>query len=111
MTETANATLTALAERPAREWDVEGPTLCHGHAGIIQSTPDTHPAATTAATAVANAFDPETHFGLQHHDHRSKRDEPGFLTGAAGAALALADHTQLTDPAPPARWDCLLNLS
>ncbi len=41
----------------------------------------------------------------------SARDEPGLLTGAAGTALALADHGQLPTPTAPARWDSLLLLS
>ncbi|MGH3321250.1 MAG: phosphoenolpyruvate carboxykinase [Streptosporangiaceae bacterium] len=38
-------------------------------------------------------------------------DQPGLLTGAAGIALALADHGSLPAPQVPARWDATLLLS
>jgi lantibiotic biosynthesis protein len=34
----ANTALTGLAARPAHRWDTEGPALCHGTAGVLQST-------------------------------------------------------------------------
>lgn len=111
-THQAGNALQHLANRAAREWDTDGPTLCHGHAGVLQATTHTRPTiANTAATAVTNAYDPSTAFGYQHHDNGNPRNEPGFLTGASGTALALADHADLPTSGNPIRWDSLLNLS
>ncbi|MGH8791258.1 MAG: lanthionine synthetase C family protein [Stackebrandtia sp.] len=111
LTNAATSALESMTDRTAAEWDVAGPTLCHGHAGVAQSALAGTPLAEAAATAVVDAFDPDTRFGFQHRDHGHVRDQPGLLTGAAGAALALADHTGLPAPTRPISWDCLLNLS
>jgi hypothetical protein len=42
---------------------------------------------------------------------QTAKDEPGFLTGAAGAAHALTDHGDLPARDVPARWNSLLLLS
>lgn len=111
-THEADKALEQLADRAPHEWDTDGPTLCHGHAGVMQAAARTSPTiANTAAEAVTDAFDPTTPFGFQHHDGRHTRNEPGFLTGASGVALALADHADLPTSGNPIRWDCLLNLS
>ncbi|MGH3670519.1 MAG: lanthionine synthetase LanC family protein [Pseudonocardiaceae bacterium] len=92
--------------------DVEGPTLCHGHAGVPQSAATSQ--ATTAdlaAAAVTEAFNPRLPFAFQHRGNGSATDEPGLLTGSAGVALALADHGQLPATPVPARWDSILLLS
>lgn len=108
----ADNALKQLAERAPHEWDTDGPTLCHGNAGVMQSTVTTCPTINdAAATAVAKAFDPEALFGFRHKDHSDTHDYPGLLTGAAGVALALADHANLPAPDSPIRWDCLLNLT
>jgi hypothetical protein len=64
-----------------------------------------------AAAAVAKAFRPQHTFAFQHTGNGVAADEPGFLTGAAGIALALADHGDLPVPPVPARWDAVLLLS
>ncbi|HEX5494125.1 MAG TPA: lanthionine synthetase C family protein [Mycobacteriales bacterium] len=108
----ADKTLEHVADRPPDEWDTDGPTLCHGYAGVMQATARTSPPiADAAATAVANTFDPTADFGFQHHDGAHTHNEPGFLTGASGVALALADHADLPTSGSPIHWDCLLNLS
>ncbi|MGH4017186.1 MAG: lanthionine synthetase LanC family protein [Pseudonocardiaceae bacterium] len=106
LTEAATVAITALNARPSCQWDVEGPTLCHGYAGALQST-----AASPAAEAVMELFDTDQRFGFQHIGNRTVKDEPGFLVGAAGVALALADHGDLPTRDVPARWDSLLLLS
>lgn len=106
LTEAAKAAITSLTARPSCQWDVEGPTLCHGYAGVLQSTA-TH----RAAKAVMDLFDPDQRFGFQHIGNQIAKDEPGFLVGAAGVALALADHGDLPTRDVPARWDALLLLS
>lgn len=107
----AAAARSSLTARAPDDWDVEGPTLCHGHAGVLQSAPPASDLANSAAKAIADCFDPETRFGFQHHERHQRHDNPGLLTGAAGAALALADSALLPAPTGPTRWDELLNLS
>lgn len=106
LTEAAKTAITSLTARPSRQWDVEGPTLCHGYAGALQST-----ATNRAAKAVMDLFNPDQRFGFQHIGNQVAKDEPGFLIGAAGVALALADYGDLPARDVPARWDALLLLS
>ncbi len=113
---TGQAAVAELADRPVNAWDVAGPTLCHGYAGVLQAACRTsaHAITTQAADAIAAAFDASLPFGVPHHLRpmgRHRDDRPGFLTGAAGVALALADYAQL--PAPPliTAWDAILLLS
>ncbi|MGH3755571.1 MAG: lanthionine synthetase C family protein [Pseudonocardiaceae bacterium] len=112
LTEAGHTAIASLTERPAERWDVEGPTLCHGHAGVLQSAATSQ--ATTAdraAAAITEAYNPRLAFAFQHHENGSATDEPGLLTGSAGIALALADHGHLPAPPVPTRWDSLLLLS
>ncbi len=106
------AAIASLSDRPADLWDVEGPTLCHGYAGVLQSaTTSQGGTGDSAAAAVAEAFNPRLTFTFRHLDNDVPSDEPGLLTGSAGVALALADHGQLPAPPVPARWDSVLLLS
>lgn len=106
------AAIASLSERPADLWDVEGPALCHGYAGVPQIATTSHcDTGDSAVAAVAKAFTPQLTFALRHLDNGVPSDEPGLLTGAAGVALALADHGQLPAPPVPARWDSILLLS
>jgi hypothetical protein len=116
LTRAGDAALASLASRPASAWDADGPTLCHGHAGVLQCAAGRNPgiaasAAATVTVTVTTAFDATRPFALPHTDGDAVEDRPGFLTGAAGAALALAEHGRLPSPAVPARWDCVLLLS
>lgn len=112
LTEAGDTVIASLTERPADLWDVEGPTLCHGHAGVLQSAATSQGTTTDrAAAAVTQAFNPGLAFAFQHLDNGSASDDPGLLTGAAGVALTLADHGQLPAPPVPARWDSILLLS
>lgn len=106
LTGTAAAASTSMAARPSGRWDVEGPTLCHGYAGVLQATTIGH-----AAGAVMDLFHPDQRFGFRHIENQNAKDQPGFLVGAAGVALALADHGHLPARDVPARWDALLLLS
>ncbi|MGH3429089.1 MAG: lanthionine synthetase C family protein, partial [Mycobacteriales bacterium] len=112
LTEAGDTAIASLTERPAELWDVEGPTLCHGHAGVLQSAATSQGAtADRAAVAVTEAFNPRLTFAFQHLENGSASDEPGLLTGSAGVALALADYGQVPAPSVPARWDSILLLS
>jgi hypothetical protein len=106
-----NTAITSLADRPTDRWDIEGPALCHGASGVLQCATG-HPATTDlAATAVTAAFDPRHTFAVQNLHHHTASDDPGLLTGAAGIALALADHGGLPAPENPTQWDAALLLS
>ncbi|GAB3159803.1 lanthionine synthetase C family protein [Myceligenerans halotolerans] len=101
----------SLSSRTER-WDAEGPTLCHGDAGILQCAGSIClPVGQIARIKVQAAYSPALRFGVQHHEAGARLDAPGFLTGAAGVALALSEHTDL--PAAPVitAWDALLLLS
>jgi hypothetical protein len=113
MNNAARDALLVLAERPGR-WDVEGPTLCHGDAGVLRAAGvmQDNVVATQAAIAVTGAFNPAHRFGFQHVAGSAAIDRPGFLTGAAGTALALAEHGAFPDPTGlHTTWDALLLLS
>lgn len=96
----------SLEVRPASRWDADGPALCHGYAGVLQSS-----GSSQAAAAVTAFFRPRHRFGFQRLAEGGAADDPGFLTGACGAALALADHAGIPAPAVADRWDALLLLS
>jgi class I lanthipeptide synthase len=65
LTEAGDTAIASLAERPAELWDVEGPTLCHGHAGVLQSAATNQgTTADRAAAAVTEAFNPRLAFAF-----------------------------------------------
>jgi hypothetical protein len=112
LAEVGDAAIASLASRPAHLWDTEGPTLCHGSSGVLQCAAARQPAtADPPASSVASAFNPEHLFAVQHLRAGTASDDPGLLTGAAGIALALADHGNLPAPATATRWDAVLLLS
>ncbi|MBT2384938.1 lanthionine synthetase C family protein [Streptomyces sp. ISL-11] len=94
--------------------------LCHGWSGVLQATwrmaDDTRDAALRAqlpwlAERVLDLADIDDPFGLVPPlAHGGLAADPaGFLTGAAGAALAL--RTFATDTAPATHWDRALLLA
>lgn len=114
LTKTGEAVIAALANRPAEAWDVTGPTLCHGYGGVLEAAGLTgaHATTTQAATAITAAFNASLPFAVAHRlDSRRPENRPGFLTGAAGTALALADYAQLSATPVKTRWDAILLLS
>jgi lantibiotic biosynthesis protein len=103
------ASLRAMAARPV--WDVEGPTICHGYAGVIQSAGRDLPAlADLAANAVSTCFDASAMYGFRHLGEGAASDRPGLLTGAAGIALTLADYAALPSTQVTSPWDTVLLL-
>jgi lantibiotic modifying enzyme len=100
-----------LAARNPQTWDVEGPTVCHGHAGILQASRGHPDLARRAAAQIDRAAAPSHRYLIQHSERGTAKDDPGRLTGAAGVALALADHAELPSPPPSTRWDNILLLS
>jgi hypothetical protein len=93
-------------------WDTEGPTVCHGSAGVLlcaQAVGSSH-TANIAADRLAGQYDPGLPFFFRHSDHGLVTDEPGLLVGAAGIALALADRNALAGPCVPTSWAAALLL-
>ncbi|MFJ4188445.1 lanthionine synthetase C family protein [Kitasatospora sp. NPDC089509] len=100
-----------------------GPTdagLCHGWGGLLQcawriaqdgADPRTAERLPGLAAHLLQLFDPDAPFGFTEPRTRNGwTDDPaGFLTGAAGAALAL--HTFATERAPATTWDRALLLA
>ena len=103
--------ISALADRP-ETWDTEGPTLCHGIAGILlcADAADSPSTADTALMELAAHYNPQMPFFFQHADHGEVTDQPGLLVGAAGIALSLADHSTLAADAVPTAWTAALLL-
>ncbi|MGH8572145.1 MAG: lanthionine synthetase C family protein, partial [Gammaproteobacteria bacterium] len=53
LTTVGDAAIASLSDRPTDLWDVQGPTLCHGYAGVLQSaTTSQGGTGDSAATAV-----------------------------------------------------------
>jgi hypothetical protein len=113
LTAAGRTVISGLADRPPTAWDTEGPTLCHGTAGVLQAATRTgHQAvAAQAAEHVTALHDPGRTFGFPHIETGVRFDNPGFLTGAAGTALSLVDHAGLLPDDPITAWDSLLLLS
>ncbi|MEU3354621.1 lanthionine synthetase C family protein [Streptomyces sp. NPDC037389] len=94
--------------------------LCHGLAGLLQVTwrvardsgdPELAGHLPGLAARLLDLVDEDRPFGFADAPgERPPEEHPGgFLTGAAGAALAL--HTFATDTAPATRWDRALLLA
>lgn len=108
----AQQAMRTLAARDPCSWDVDGPTLCHGYAGILQTAHLQTDLAHIAAAQIVKAANPDHRYLVQHSERNTATDNPGFLTGAAGVALALADYADLpSNGAPLTRWDGILLLS
>ncbi|RKN10453.1 lanthionine synthetase C family protein [Streptomyces radicis] len=108
-----HAAIAALAERAPPRWDTEGPGLCHGSAGVLQTAARTECGAVArqAAEHTLSFRDRHRPFGFPQVEAGAAFENPGFLTGAAGVALALADHAGFLPSNPPVPWDSLLLLA
>lgn len=112
LTASGQASLRTLASRHPRDWDTEGPTICHGYAGVLQATARARTSITAhAAQQLTAAFNPEYAFAFRHHGNGTQADHPGLLTGASGIALVLADYGNLPSAEVPAPWDSVLLLA
>lgn len=106
-----SAALSSLARRP-EVWDAEGPTLCHGHAGVMRCAAGRDDVVAAVAAAALERFAERSRpFTFAHRDYGQAHDNPGFLTGAAGVALALAERADLPAAPVQTRWDALLLVS
>lgn len=83
-----------------------------GHAGVMRCAVGVDDAVTDRALhALVGDFEPSRPFAFAHHDHGQRHDNPGFLTGAAGIALTLAEHENLPATSVRTPWDALLLVS
>lgn len=102
--------------RTREEWLIPGPMLCHGVAGLLMTTiemakeegcVDLLPRVCELREILISYYHPEFPFGfkdkeLNSHGNYFERDNPGFLEGSTGAALALLSASDLkTDWALP----------
>lgn len=108
LAEAARADLARLGAQHA-EWDAEGPTLCHGYAGVLRcATGVDRDMAEHAAAQLMQSLDRERPFLVAHVEHGNSYDNPGFLTGAAGVALTLSDLAWLPARSVDCPWDAAL---
>jgi len=118
-TELARAAARAVFRRPEPDLGLRDSCLCHGCAGLLHLTgrlaaddPHCGLGAETGRLALrtAAAFDPELPFGYRQFSNAQGafHDDPGFLTGSAGVALAL--HAYRNGPRPASGWDSALLL-
>ncbi len=109
LTEAGHRAIDALAAR-TDGWDTEGPTLCHGSAGVLlcAAAADSAATANSATHTLITQYDPALAFSFRHRDHGRATDEPGLLVGAAGIALALADRGGLPAPEVTTPWTAAL---
>lgn len=107
-----------------RHTEMTDSSLCHGWAGLLQTTWRMAREGGDASLArrvpelarhLMDTYDPELPFGFFYRRRISRPGmklaphRAGFLEGAAGAALAL--HTYATDQEPAGGWDSALLLS
>ncbi|MEU8778073.1 lanthionine synthetase LanC family protein [Streptomyces sp. NPDC048606] len=104
----ADQVLTASAGRPAAGWDTVGPGLCHGSAGVLVCA--LRAGHRTLARSAARVT-----VDLAAEASRGPSGLPaaggtglGFLNGAAGTCLALAQYAGLLPRSLAVPWDCLL---
>jgi lantibiotic biosynthesis protein len=109
LAEQGRRAIDAMSSR-ADTWDTEGPTVCHGSAGVAlcaQTAGSTATAARATGELLAQC-DPALGFYFRHSDHGVTSDDPGLLTGAAGIALTLAEQGGLAAPETAATWTAAL---
>lgn len=115
--EVAISAMRAVRSRPIPERGISGPILCHGVAGLLQVTlrfaNDTRDAffvdmSDELTRELLDLFEPDSLAGFRDSKPDGRRvNNPGFLEGAAGIALALL--AAATDVEPT--WDRKLLLA
>ncbi|MBW1599428.1 lanthionine synthetase C family protein [Streptomyces sp. JJ38] len=109
----ADRATASLASIPRPSRDTEGPTVCHGSSGILHAARrlGVMDLANDAAEQTMEAHDADLQFGFPHVEAGTRADRPGFLTGAAGVAIALADYGKLIPETTTTPWDAVLLLA
>jgi hypothetical protein len=115
--ELAVQAMEAVYRRPLHRRRIDGPTFCHGVAGLLQVTlrfardcelPVFGEAARRLCDQLVSAHEPDTLLGYRNLEPTGKRtDQPGLLAGAAGVALVLLAASMPAEPV----WDCAFLLS
>lgn len=119
-TDVAREAAQGVFRRPEAEWGFADTCLCHGSAGLLHIVGRINvddPRCRLEgdidrlAQRVVDAFDTDARFGYrQFHTRKlADHDDPGFLTGSAGVALAL--HAYRNGPRPASGWDSVLLLA
>ncbi|UGQ10490.1 lanthionine synthetase C family protein [Yinghuangia sp. ASG 101] len=105
--------LDELAATHVAAWDTEGPTFCHGTAGILHASRRLghYRLADRATAATLAAFDHGHPYGIARVEHGRLLHEPGLLAGASGTALVLADFAGLLPRGKSGSWDSVMLLS
>lgn len=108
----------AMLAAPLHQWDVVEMGLCHGWAGVLQILSCFTDSAVVGervravthriADLLVDAFDDDVEFGYRVplKDGSKGEDDPGFLGGATGIALALDDYANGRNVS--AVWDAAL---
>lgn len=103
---------------PGELWGVRDSCLCHGWSGLLHVIArmdaddprcELGAARDRLAERTVASFEPDLPYGYRRAFGPGPDDfcdAPGFLTGAAGIALAL--HAYRTDPRPASGWDIAL---
>jgi hypothetical protein len=109
--------LYAVLARPLSERHIDGPTLCHGVAGLLLiclrfahdcGDPLILSQIPGLVEQLLSLFDPQSPLGFRERGpDGSLVDQPDFLTGAPGVALALLAASTSVEPS----WDRLLLLA
>lgn len=111
--------LRAVTRRPEAEWHLDGPTVCHGYAGLLQALhrvgtatgdPELLAAAGRVARRVAACADETAEFLFRHHESGAPVDVAGLVEGAAGVACALLPFAGY-DARGASSWDRVLLFS
>lgn len=98
--------IAGIALQPVDRWDIDGPGLCHGSAGILQA------ARRAGCTEPAQQAARLTAHLLREIDDRPGAGlDIGFLGGTTGSVLALAEAAGLLPETEHTSWDALLLLS
>jgi lantibiotic modifying enzyme len=119
-TNAADAAMKSMVDRSTADYVVGEPGLCHGWAGTMHATWRFATNSTdgamdhwvdTAAASVIASYEPGSQFGFRSaiyspSDSPVWTDDGGFITGAAGIALAL--HRYSRDAIPATLWDSAL---
>jgi hypothetical protein len=116
-TKVALAAMAAVLSRPWSVRRIAGPTLCHGVAGLLliclrfahdSGDPLILSHIPGLVEQLLTLFDPQSPLGFQERlPDGSLVDQPDFLTGASGVALALLAASTSVEPS----WDRLLLLA
>lgn len=92
----AESGITSVFERPRQDWALEGPTVCHGTAGLLAAVNLVGVAGRDAdllAAELAEDFDDTAPFGHRHAVRGTDGlDVAGLLEGSAGIACVLLGH-------------------